>query len=259
LTPLAFRREDEGGAAYVNNGISSTAGGSGVNGFGRPKTKYVPGAEPAETEVPAGAAPGGGVSLGVPGAAPADAVGDENLSKAALKNKKKREAKKAAAAAEKTADIPLTANTPVPNQMAPVSTPQSNGHLNPASAAPQAQRRERSRSRNRKPRDLQPPPGLGPRPTQQQQQQAPSQAPAPTPAPATPTPASAPEPDLSSPGNSGGSPHERKLRALTKKLRAIDELKMRQAGGEKLELSQLSKMRTEDQVRKELAQLDVGE
>ena len=46
---------------------------------------------------------------------------------------------------------------------------------------------------------------------------------------------------------------------MTKKLRAIDELKMRQAGGEKLELSQLSKMRTEDQVRKELAMLDVGE
>jgi len=256
LTPLAFRREDEGGAAYVNNGISSTAGGSGVNAFGRPKTKYVPGAEPAETELPAGAVPGGGVSLGVPGAATPDAIGDENLSKAALKNKKKREAKKAAAAAEKTGDTPPTANTPVPNQTAPASTPQSNGHLNPANATPQqGQRRERSRSR--KPREIQPPPGLGPRPAQQQQTL--SQAPAPTPVPTTPAPAPAPEPDLNSPGNSGGSPHERKLRALTKKLRAIDELKMRQAGGEKLELSQLSKMRTEDQVRKELAMLDVGE
>ena len=257
LTPLAFRREDEGGAAYVNNGISSTAGGSGVNGFGRPKTKYVPGAEAAEPALPAGAAPGGGVSLGVPGATPVDAIGDENLSKAALKNKKKREAKKAAAAAEKTADIPPPANAAVPNQAAQAITPQSNGHLNPANAVPQGQRRERSRSRNRKPREIQPPPGLGPRPAQQQQ--PPFQAPATTPAPATPAPAQAPEPDLSSPGNSGGSPHERKLRALTKKLRAIDELKMRQAGGEKLELSQLSKMRTEDQVRKELAQLDVGE
>lgn len=53
------------------------------------------------------------------------------------------------------------------------------------------------------------------------------------------------------------SPHQKKLRALTKKMRAIEELKMRQAGGEKLELSQLSKIKTEEQVRKELDALEL--
>jgi len=46
--------------------------------------------------------------------------------------------------------------------------------------------------------------------------------------------------------------HDKKVRALIKKLRAIEELKMRQAGGEKLELSQVSKIQTEDLVRREL-------
>lgn len=46
--------------------------------------------------------------------------------------------------------------------------------------------------------------------------------------------------------------HDKKVRALIKKLRAIEELKMRQAGGEKLELSQVSKIQTEDVVRREL-------
>ena len=46
------------------------------------------------------------------------------------------------------------------------------------------------------------------------------------------------------------------MRALQKKLRAIEELKMRQAGGEKLELSQLSKIRTEESVRGEVDKLE---
>lgn len=49
-----------------------------------------------------------------------------------------------------------------------------------------------------------------------------------------------------------GSPHEKKIRSLLKKLRAIDDLKMRQAGGEKLEGTQVLKIGTEEQVRKEL-------
>jgi len=53
-----------------------------------------------------------------------------------------------------------------------------------------------------------------------------------------------------------GSPHEKKLRALHKKLRAIEDLKMRQAGGEKLELSQISKIRTEESVKQELDALE---
>jgi translation initiation factor 2A len=243
ITPLAFRREDEGGAAYVNGGISSTSGNSGVLGFGRPKTRYVPGAEAVEPEHPPGAAPGGGVSL-VPGAEPVAVVAaDENLSKAALKNKKKREAKKAAAAA--AGESAENGTAPVPAQ--PVPAPQSNGKLAPAAADNRSSSQRREPSRTRQPKTLQPPPGLGPRSTQQQQLPQTPRA-APTPATAAVAP---PEPELSSPNNQG-SPHERKVRALTKKLRAIDELRMRQAGGEKLELSQLSKIKTEDQVRKEL-------
>jgi translation initiation factor 2A len=52
-----------------------------------------------------------------------------------------------------------------------------------------------------------------------------------------------------------GSPHEKKIRSLLKKLRAIDDLKMRQAGGEKLEGTQVLKIGTEEQVRKELGGL----
>jgi translation initiation factor 2A len=42
------------------------------------------------------------------------------------------------------------------------------------------------------------------------------------------------------------------MRGLLKKIRAIDELKMRQAGGEKLEDTQIKKIATEQQIRKEL-------
>jgi translation initiation factor 2A len=91
-TPLHFKREDEGGAAVLpTNGASGLV--PGANGFGRgARRREVPGAEPVE-QLPPGAAAGGGVSL-TPGA-----EGDEGLSKAALKNKKKREARKAKEAA----------------------------------------------------------------------------------------------------------------------------------------------------------------
>lgn len=232
LTPLAFKREDEGGAAYVNNGISSTAGGSGVNGFGRPKSRYVPGAEAAEPALPPGAAPEGGVRL------PAEIPGDENLSKAALKNKKKREAKKERAAADKSGEAgDANGHEPAANGQ------QTNGKLAvPHDNRSQQQRREPSRSR--KPKDVQPPPGLGNKPMSTPQPVAPATPPAPS------------EIDLASP-NGGGSPHDKKVRGLMKKIRAIEELKMRQAGGEKLELSQLSKIKTEDQVRKELDALEI--
>lgn len=89
-TPLHFKREDEGGAAHtVSNGTSLV----GANGFGRPR-RQIPGAELAENHLPPGAAP---VNT-VPGADT-----EETLSKAALKNKKKREAKKAKEAEAKAA------------------------------------------------------------------------------------------------------------------------------------------------------------
>ena len=45
---------------------------------------------------------------------------------------------------------------------------------------------------------------------------------------------------------------DKKIRGLLKKMRAIDELKMRLAGGEKLEDTQMKKIQTEDGVRKDL-------
>ena len=71
-----------------------------TNGFGarQPRRREVPGAEGLESKLPPGAAPGGGVSL--------TADGDENLSKAALKNKKKREAKKAKEVCSTSVSIP---------------------------------------------------------------------------------------------------------------------------------------------------------
>ncbi|PSK54008.1 Eukaryotic translation initiation factor 2A [Elsinoe australis] len=232
-TPLAFKREDEGGAAYIRDGISSTGTSAGVNGFGKPRRREVPGAESAE-QLPPGAAPGGGVSLA--------GTGDENLSKAALKNKKKRENKKAKEAEGQSATGNLAA-------------PGANGHATP-SRSPERRDRPRSRSKTgydnsrtqsrrrdgSKARGGQPAAGKGPT----VQTRAPAAAPA---------PADAPDLTVTSPG--GGGPQDKKVRALYKKLRAIDDLKMRQAGGEKLEATQVQKISTEESVRKELAGLNV--
>ncbi|KAJ5937423.1 Eukaryotic translation initiation factor subunit eIF2A [Penicillium verhagenii] len=65
--------------------------------------------------------------------------------------------------------------------------------------------------------------------------------------PAAPAPAPIPEPEDINP-----SAQDKKVRGLLKKIRAIDELKMRLAGGEKLEDTQMKKIQTEDVVRKEL-------
>lgn len=210
-TPLHFKREDEGGSAFINTGISSAN--IGANGFGsRPRRREVPGAETAD--LPPGAAPGGGVSL-------AGADGDENLSKAALKNKKKREAKKAKEAEAKAAGL----------------APEANGD---------GQRRERSRSKSGQ---------HGPSRGQSHR----GDAPAASPAKQAPAPAAAPAPEVTVSSPAGDSTQDKKIRALLKKLRAIDDLKMRQAGGEKLENTQVSKISTEEGVRKELSALGYNE
>jgi len=66
-----------------------------------------------------------------------------------------------------------------------------------------------------------------------------------------------PEIDVTSPMTPGANtnPQEKKIRGLLKKIRAIDDLKMRLAGGEKLEDTQMKKITSEDLVRKELAAL----
>jgi translation initiation factor 2A len=176
--------------------------------------------------------------------------GDENLSKAALKNKKKREAKKAKDAADKAAGLNPVEGTDMSPSKAPAS----------ARSPERRDRRHHDRHRSQN-GDV--------RPRSQNRQRAPSQrrnSPQKThnAEPGTPAPngqiatsGSIPEPPdltVTSPGG-GGSPQEKKIRALTKKLRAIDDLKMRRAGGEKLEATQIKKMDTEDAVRKELESL----
>jgi translation initiation factor 2A len=76
-------------------------------------------------------------------------------------------------------------------------------------------------------------------------------APAPSPNVLTDSKEAAPDLTVTSPGGTG-SPQEKKVRSLLKKLRAIEDLKMRQAGGEKLEDTQIRKIRTEEVVRNEL-------
>ncbi|KAK5000286.1 hypothetical protein LTR66_000818 [Elasticomyces elasticus] len=233
-TPLHFKREDEGGAAYVSNGISSTSGG--MNGFGKPRRREVPGAEAAESTLPPGAAPGGGVSLtGTPD-------GDENLSKSALKNKKKREAKKAKDAEAKVTTLAAPAADKVNGSSGRNSDrwdrPRSRSKSGHESPRPQSRRREGSRTRG-------PPLKTSP--------------PAPASnvnlrAPDAPAPAEPPGLTITSPGGDG-SPSDKKIRSLLKKLRAIDDLKMRQAGGEKLEGTQIMKIGTEEGVRKDLGAL----
>ncbi|KAJ5772096.1 hypothetical protein N7520_002625 [Penicillium odoratum] len=193
LTPLAFKREDQGGAAFVRDGVP----GASMNGFGKPRRREVPGADATEEYLPPGAAPGGGVPL-PPG-------GDnEKLSKSAAKNKKKREA------AKKAREDGVPDNQPPPN-------------------APTGPSPDRNRNRKNGPAAN----GNG----------AAKQAATPS----APAPVAAPEPEDVNP-----SAQDKKVRGLLKKIRAIDELKMRLAGGEKLEDTQMKKIQTEDVVRKEL-------
>jgi translation initiation factor 2A len=234
-TPLHFKREDEGGAAHiVSNGTSLV----GSNGFGRPR-RQVPGAEPVEHEVP-GAAPANGPVTGV--------AGDENLSKAALKNKKKRENKKKEQDAQKAAGL-----TPVPDG------PSASGDNR---SPDRGNRRDHQRSRSK---DMQNQGGVRPRSRTNQTQGQGKNGSNGMAAPAAQTnnltinSAAArmqdtPELSITSPG--GGSPNAKKLRGLQKKIRAIEDLEMRHAGGEKLEDTQMKKIATKASVQAELDALE---
>jgi translation initiation factor 2A len=65
----------------------------------------------------------------------------------------------------------------------------------------------------------------------------------------------APPPDVTVTSPGTGGPQEKKVRSLLKKIRAIEDLKMRQASGEKLEDTQVKKIATEESIRKELESL----
>jgi translation initiation factor 2A len=71
----------------------------------------------------------------------------------------------------------------------------------------------------------------------------------------------APIPDVDAPTTPGGDvaldPVAKKARNLTKKLKAIDELKEKAKRGERLEATQLRKMEGEAEIRKELVALGV--
>lgn len=230
-TPLHFKREDEGGAAHiVSNGTSLV----GSNGFGRPR-RQVPGAETVES--------------GPPGAAPANPVpnaaeGDENLSKAALKNKKKREAKKAKDAEAKAAGLTTAPDGPSHGDNRSPDRRDRRGH-------------ERSRSKGFQDMNSNPNQPRG-YPQNRQNGGVPignmnNLAINPNPAPkAAPEPA--PELSVTSPG--GSSPNAKKLRGLQKKIRAIEDLEMRLAGGEKLEDTQMKKIGTKVSVQQELDALE---
>lgn len=238
-TPLAFKREDEGGAAFVREMMSGRE--EHTNGFGKqPRRREVPGAETTDN-LPPGAAPGGGVSL--------SQDGDENLSKAALKNKKKREAKKAKEAEAKASGLtaPSTNGDGARNLQAlsPERRDRPRSRSKSGNEAPRTQSRRREGSRQRGQNNSNAAPkhasagGNAQRPT------------------VNTAAAAAPELTVTSPG--ANSPHEKKIRSLLKKLRAIDDLKMRQAGGEKLEGTQVLKIGTEEGVRKELGALGYTE
>jgi translation initiation factor 2A len=235
-TPLAFKREDEGGAAHVvSNGTSLV----GANGFGRPR-RAVPGAETVE-HLPPGAAP----ASSVPGAAD----NDEGLSKAALKNKKKREAKKAKEAEARAASLDPSANGQA------VDHNNNNNNRSP-------DRRERNRSRSRGQHDNRTPSQNHYRSNTFQGRQNQHNGAPPVKQinnlsinmPQAPRLQDTPELSVTSPGNS--SPNAKKLRGLQKKIRAIEDLEMRLAGGEKLEDTQMKKIGTKASVQAELDALD---
>jgi translation initiation factor 2A len=238
-TPVHFKREDEGGAAHiVSNGTSLV---NASNGFGKSR-RQVPGAETVEPALPPGAAP----ATAIPGAA----EGDENLSKAALKNKKKREAKKAKDAEAKAAGLIPSADGP--------------SRTDPSRSPERRDRRGHERSRSKGFQDMTSPQQRGngnpPQNRQNQNGGAPvghmnklsiNSAPF---VPRSAAPEPAPELSVTSPG--GSSPTAKKLRALQKKVRAIEELEMRLAGGEKLEDTQMKKIATKTSVQQELDALE---
>ncbi|KAI0397577.1 translation initiation factor eIF-2A [Xylariaceae sp. FL0594] len=244
-TPLHFRREDEGGAAHVmTNGASHV----GPNGFGRPR-RMVPGADLLESG-----------TRTVPGAAPAQvpgAAGDEALSKTALKNKKKRNNKKAKEAeGQGQGQGQAAGNAGTSGGLAPPA--QDHGpHSGNEGCSPERRGHQQGHQRHNRSRSRQNVHGgnnHGRNRSSAQQNGTPTGA-----APSqVNTSVQAPYPDsLLSPG--AQNPASKKLRSLQKKMRAIEDLEMRRAGGEKLEDTQLKKIATKGQVLKELQELESSE
>jgi translation initiation factor 2A len=235
----------------VPNGyIASGNTNGGVFGPRTPRRREVPGAETLDASLPAGAAPGGGVSL-TPAAAGA-AADDSSLSKAALKNKKKREAKKARDAEQKV-DGTASGSNPASGH----GTPQ-NGNGTPRNSSPNKRGHERTKSRGGQQNynNHQQGPGSNNRlPIHNISAAADPFVPTPAPQSTQSKQAQQQSKQTARQEAEQNAEQEKKVRGLVKKLRAIDELKMRLAGGEKLEDTQVRKIQTEDGVRGELEKL----
>ncbi|SPO01371.1 related to eukaryotic translation initiation factor 3 subunit 9 [Cephalotrichum gorgonifer] len=214
-TPLHFKREDEGGAAHIMTTPTTTMA---PNGFGRGVRRGVPGAEPA-----------------VVGAEPVN--GDENLSKAALKNKKRR-GKKANAEGEGPANGDAAA-AQGQGQGAMLAPPRHQGANGSRSPDRKGHRQNRSVSR----------------PARSRSNTARSQGGAAV----NGGGAGAPQAQQAQPAEGQQAeevnPNAKKIRSLQKKIRAIEELEMRLARREKLEDTQMKKISTKEAVLKELAAL----
>ena len=227
-TPLHFKREDEGGAAHVvSNGTQNV----GPNGFGRPR-RGVPGAEPAE------GSPGQGRT--VPGAEPADNDG------ASKKNKKKR-GKKANQEGRPEADG--GASLAPPRHEHGVGSggegrsPERRGPANGNSNLNGNARDFRSRSKNNGVNRSRSNTNQGPRANAGVQGGTPPQQ-------------AAVGDSAAADADGSQNPNAKKVRSLQKKIRAIEDLEMRLAGGEKLEDTQLKKIHTKSAVLKELDTLE---
>ncbi|KAK4231967.1 putative cytosolic translation initiation factor 2A [Podospora fimiseda] len=212
-TPMHFKREDEGGAAHVvGNGTPSL----GPNGFGR---RTVPGLEPVSKPA-------------VPGAVPVDS----ELSKTALKNKKKRNKK------AKDGEGNAAGSGAESGLAPPAREHHGNGSGSENRSPDRRGQGQRSHSRN--------PQNNRNRGNQRGQSRGPA------------APASPPAPQQESGGaaiggNDGASSaNAKKIRSLQKKIRAIEDLEMRHAGGEKLEDTQVKKIATKPEVLRELQALE---
>lgn len=229
-TPLHFKREDEGGAAYVvSNGSPHTYS----NGFSRPR-RQVPGAETVDS---------------LPGGESQATGGDESLSKTALKNKKKREAKKA-----KEADAKAAGNLNNNGQKDDQNVSEIRDRRDrPEHTRSQSKSQQDTRSNSQQPyrNSISQSSGNRPNPPHlqnQSQQEYLNNSFNPN------TILKSTDSSLNSPN--GVSQYSKKLRALQKKIRAIEDLEMRLAGGEILEDTQLKKISTKVQVQAELLAME---
>ena len=228
-TPLHFKREDEGGVAHiVSNGSSLVH----ANSFTKSR-RHIPG---AETATASGAA-----------------EGDEALSKAAVKNKKKREAKKAKEAEAKAAGLsgnapegPSSGNERRSPERQPNQRSLSKGRYERRSSSMTRQRSNTQNNGRQNHQGQARPQGRG--------RQESNLNITPKPLPEARTPEATPDQGVPSPTTT--SPNAKKLRGLQKKIRAIEDLEMRLAGGQKLEDTQMKKIGTKGSVQAELEMLE---